>query len=383
MRALFTPPVLGELALLGDGASNPPIVWLLQDEFSTVQAAPLGATRPAEPGPGEWTTVQVNGNLSIDSQGLVVPLPAPTGWGNVGLRETNTFNRATGMAFVWTYRSQGSDSNAIIGFTNLAGVGFTFDGGGALYGGSGVISPIENGATKQIGTFDQSPSVENRFAQVLIGSAGSYLFQEVSGVWTLLWHTPFGNTAALRAAFGTFNTGYKVRHARRRQLGSPWTADFGIATVNIASPSHLTQYTATADAIHRLTVTAPGSLANECGFRYRIQDANNYWRAYFNASGAFRIDSVNAGVATNRLNVAGAITAGQTRDIQIVCDASDHTAFTSSAGPATPHTRHGAINVSHLNGELNIASDVGATWTVSNLRSFPRRASLYGDLGAL
>lgn len=358
----------------------PPLVYLLRDEFITAEAAPLGATRTPEPGPGAWTTVQVNGNLSIDAEGLVIPVPAPTGWGNVGLRETNTFNRATGMAFMWTYRSRGSDNNAIAGFTNAAGVGFTFDDGSLYLQASGVLTPINSGTTARIGTYDTSTSVENRFAQVLIGSAGSYLFQEISGVWTLLWFTPFGNTATLRAAFGSFNTGYKVRHARRRQLGTPWDADYGIATVNIASPAHLTEYTATADAIHRLTITAPGSLANECGFRYRIQDASNYWRAYFNASGAFRIDSVNAGVATNRLNVAGAITAGQTRDIQIVVDGSDHTGYTSNTGPATPHTRQTPVNLSHLNTQLNIAADVGAGWTVANLRSFPRRSSFYEDL---
>lgn len=354
--------------------------YLLRDEFTTVQAAPLGASRTAEPGPGSWTTVQVNGQLSIDSQGLVVPVPAPTGWGNVGIYEPSAFTRATGMAFFWTYRSRGSDANALLGFSNAAGAGFTFDPGGAFFGGSGVISPIENGATKQISLFDSSTSVENRLAQVLIGTSGSYLFQEIDGLWTLIWHTPFGNVTTLRAAFGTFNTGFKVRYARRRQLPAPWTSDHGIAVVDVASPTHLTQYPATADAILRLTVTAPGTLANECGLRWRIQDANNYWRAYFNASGAFRIDSVSGGTPTNRLNVAGAISASQVRDIQIVSDASDHIAFTSTAGPATPHTRHGAINVSHLNLFSDVAVDVGATWSVSNLRVFPRRSGVYSEL---
>lgn len=356
----------------------PPLIYALRDEFITTQGAPLAGTRTPEPGPGGWTTVQVNGNLSIDANGLVVPVPAPTGWGNVGIHETNTFARAAGMAALMAFRYTSGTINAIFGFNPSSGVGFTFDDGAFYLQGGGLITPRNTSTTAQVGTWDTSTSVENRFASVMLGTSGSYMFQEVAGVWTLLWYTPFGNSATMRMAFSTFNTAYKIRYARRRQLGAPWTTDFAIATVNIASPAHLTQYTATADAIHRLTITAPGSLANECGFRYRIQDASNYWRAYFNASGAFRIDSVAAGVATNRLNVAGVITAGQTRSIQIVCDGSDHVGYTS--GTASPHTRQGNTTLSHMNSQLNIAADIGAGWTVSNLISHPRRSSFYEDL---
>lgn len=356
----------------------PPLLYLLRDEFITAQGAPLGATRTPEPGPGGWTTVQVNGNLSIDSQGLVVPVPSPTGWGNVGIHETSAFDRAAGMAALMAFRYTSGTINAIFGFNPSSGVGFTFDDGAIYLQGGGLITPRNTSTTAQVGTWDTSTSVENIFASVLLGTSGSYMFQRVAGVWTLIWYTPFGNSATMRVGFSTFNTAYKVRYARRRQLGAPWTTDFAIATVNIASPAHLTQYGATADAIHRLTITAPGTLANECGFRYRIQDASNYWRAYFNSAGAFRIDSVNAGVATNRVNVAGVITAGQTRSIQIVCDGSDHVGYTS--GTASPHTRQGTTSVSHLNTQVNIAADIGAGWTVSNLQSHPRRSSFYDDL---
>lgn len=356
----------------------PPLIYALRDEFLTTQVAPLGSTRTPEPGPGGWTTVQTNGNMSIDSQGLVVPVPAPTGWGNVGLHETNTFNRAAGMAALMAFRYTSGTINAIFGFNPSSGVGFTFDDGAFYLQGGGLITPRNTSTTAQVGTWDTSTSVENRFASVMLGTSGSYMFQEVAGVWTLIWYTPFGNSATMRMAFSTFNTAYKIRYARRRQLGAPWTTDFAIATVNIASPAHLTQYAASADAIHRLTITAPGTLANECGFRYRIQDASNYWRAYFNASGAFRIDSVAAGVATNRLNVAGVITAGQTRSIQIVCDGSDHVGYTS--GTASPHTRQGTATLSHMNTQVNLAADIGAGWTVSNLISHPRRSSFYEDL---
>lgn len=355
-----------------------PVSYLLRDEFSTVQGAPLGSTRTGEPGPGDWTTVQVNGNLSIDSQGLVVPVPSPTGWGNVGLHETNAFNRAAGMAALMAFRYTSGTINAIFGFNPSSGVGFTFDDGAFYLQGGSLITPRNTSTTAQVGTWDMSTSVENVFASVLLGTSGSYMFQRVAGVWTLLWYTPFGNSATMRMAFSTFNTAYKIRYARRRQLPTPWTTDFAICSVNVATPTHLAEQVTTPDAIHRLTITAPGSLANECGFRYRIQDANNYWRAYFNAAGAFRIDSVSGGTPTNRVNVAGVITGGATRSIQIVCDGSDHVGYTS--GTASPHTRQGNASVSHLNLQSNIAADIGAGWTVSNLQSWPRRASVYAEL---
>lgn len=358
---------------------DPVVRWDLRDEFP-VDAGSLGGTFAPSPGPGGWTTFQTGGSLSLNGGEAVIPAPGAPAWGAVGFYETAQFARVAGMAGIMAVRPIGSWANVLFGFTGNSSLAFTFDEGAFYIQGAGLVTPQNATVTAEVGRANTSPSVLTEFASVLMGGAGSYMFQKIAGAWTMLWHTPFGAGANLRLGFTNNNSGYRVAHARRRQLGGAFASNYGIALQNVASPVHLTEYDTSADQITRLTLTAPGSLGAVSGFRYRVVDSNNHFYVYFDAAGALRVDSVVAGVATSLLNVAGVISASAVRHIQIIVDGNEHVVYTSAASGS--HTRRGSFTSALFPTASRVVPVIGAGWTAANLRSWARRSPLYGVLNA-
>jgi len=224
--------------------------------------------------------------------------------------------------------------------------------------------------------------------QVMIledGTTGAHLF--IKGgteypSWTYLFSFLTYTDSPLFPTVGYSSNGTRyVDWWRVIDLPSPFNSTFGWATLVQASPASGTDYAGDADGNYTLTVTAPGTLAGTTAIgvelRYRVQDANNFWTAYFREDGAFRVDSVSAGVVTNRINVAGAITNGVTRTIQIATNGSKHNAYTLAG---SNWTKQGSeLNISHLNSQTTVKAVLGSGWSVSNLRSVPRTSSTNYD----
>lgn len=128
-------------------------------------------------------------------------------------------------------------------------------------------------------------------------------------------------------------------------------------TVDSMSVKRITlnaQQVMSANAIVDFTYTLPASPAasDTISIFYRISDASleagyNCWRAYLqrntaNTAWDFRLDSVNAGTVTNRINVTGV---GDTVGIRVQCVGSLHDCWTTANG--TDWTKRGGqINVS-------------------------------------
>ena len=225
-------------------------------------------------------------------------------------------------------------------------------------------------------TFESLSSNTSYQVAVVLRSAGAFYFSKLSGTWELMWVDAAGTTATVYPMFGNFDSAGSLDYFRLGDLPAPFTTDNGIATVNASSPSG--SYTGTADQIIEMTLTSPGTITTEAGFRFRVLDANNYWRAYFNTSGAFRVDSVEAGVATNRINVAAVISTSQTRTIRVISDGTAQDAFTLSG--ATWSQRGSRLTNDIHTTQTGIATDIGAGWTAANLRSYPRTSSTYNLL---
>lgn len=132
----------------------------------------------------------------------------------------------------------------------------------------------------------------------------------------------------------------------------------GDVTVDNASAKRITlndqQAMPSADAIVDFTYTLPAAplVDNTINVFYRISDASleagyTCWRAYLQRNGAnnawgFRLDSVSAGTATNRINVTGV---GDAVGIRVQCAGSLHDCWTTTDG--TAWTKRGAqVNVS-------------------------------------
>ncbi|MFN8530185.1 MAG: hypothetical protein U0670_16420 [Anaerolineae bacterium] len=105
-----------------------------------------------------------------------------------------------------------------------------------------------------------------------------------------------------------------------------------------------------ADGVHTFSFTLPGSpvAGQRIELRYRQQDDQNYWAAALvrnnaNTAWDFRLDSVSAGVVTNRISVTGV---GTPDSLRVITAGSTHTAYTGSSGAFTQ--RGSPVTVAHL-----------------------------------
>ena len=365
-----------QLITIMRGGGNP-VVPQLGINFSTDDAAPL--TSPYTGETGSITVVELDGTFAVSSGVLTYTAQTTAAWGDqrfygagvarqAGRALTTTFRYSTaGQAVYFCAFAQSNNP----GFGSAAGID------NSIAKASGTTINYAAGAALIAGhTFESLSSNTSYQVAVVLRSAGAFYFSKLSGTWELMWVDAAGTTATVYPMFGNFDSAGSLDYFRLGDLPAPFTTDNGIATVNASSPSG--SYTGTADQIIEMTLTSPGTITTEAGFRFRVLDANNYWRAYFNTSGAFRVDSVEAGVATNRINVAAVISTSQTRTIRVISDGTAQDAFTLSG--ATWSQRGSRLTNDIHTTQTGIATDVGAGWTAANLRSYPRTSSTYNLL---
>jgi len=105
------------MGILGGGFSKP-IQWLLRDEFTTDDAAPVSSPRTCEPGPGTLTVVQNDGQFSITSGYLTSTGQATPTHGDLGFYSPD-LGRALGRACLTAYTVDDSNLNTTeLGFVN-------------------------------------------------------------------------------------------------------------------------------------------------------------------------------------------------------------------------------------------------------------------------
>lgn len=340
-----------------------PKVWLFRDNYTTDDDAPVTSPRTTEPG-GEQTTITDTANKVSISGGELI-FAGGNGVGDPKEVYATGLARIAGRTLVFGEKfSNRSDERFRIGWSNAANypnaqpmlilesVTWLLDG---------VVLPT----TPQVNT-------DYEWGEMLLAS-GLLAFLKVGANWTLQWLNKTDTTTPMYIASGvravTANT-YRSTHKRAADL------PVFTPTLDVASPVEQA-YTGTADALLEITLTAPGSITEEAGIVFRKLDDNNYWRAYFDTAGAFKLDSVASGTPTNRINVAGVITAGAARAIRIIMNGSLLDAYTLNG---STWTKRGAqINISHQNTQTTVTPDVGANWSAANLLSYPLTSAVYNS----
>ena len=73
--------------------------YIFRDDFTTADSAPLGTPRAADPGPGSWTVVETDGQLSIASGAVTFPAQSSPAWGDQGI-VSGAITRAAGVVLV-------------------------------------------------------------------------------------------------------------------------------------------------------------------------------------------------------------------------------------------------------------------------------------------
>lgn len=329
----------------GDTASDliTPLNYLLNDEFTTDEAAPLVSPRTAEP-TGSWTVVDPNNRLSVNNNKLV----ASAGGGvdnDTSLLAPITVEAGTAVYVM--VNSSGTSSR--LGFSDSkyfeASVLFVHTRTPEwVYPPTNIVYPLG--------------------VMLITGFDGrSYYFVDGVLAWIDYTDNRGSRTVEIRPFFTTTVAEYST--CRAAVLSS--FADSSFLTDSIAAPVAGNTFTHEADGWLTFDLDTLPS-AGTIDTKFRIQDASNYWRVQINATGDVLLLETVATVDTTRGTAAAAVSGSEIirvsfNDETIRCYYDNTLAW--GYGPA-------ANFKTETTGEVNSLGTGGA---ISNLETLPLNPS--------
>lgn len=344
-----------------------PVTYLLRDEFTTTEAAPLASPRTAEPGPGIATIVDTNNTFSITSEALEWnAVGASANWTDPRLEYTDGLTRTTGLGLFMAINGT-AFSNQIFGFQNVTG-----GGTGALIHG---WYPRSSDVLMWPGSINVSGVLSTSTDYVLAvvaRSTGAWMLIKGGAFtnWTLFWVFDTSSDATLYPGLikGTLTTTINFNYMRARQLAAPWQDDYGIITGRKAgSVSASTTFAHEADCLIEFNVATVPSAGSIKVF-FRVQDASNYWEIDIDNTGALVLNEVVASSPTSRGSAAGVVANGD----RIVIIADDTTIRVFEANTLRITYASASNFKTETTGELDSLGTGGA---VDDLVTWPRTIS--------
>lgn len=287
----------------------------LDDGFAVDESAPLASPANVSPGPGIRTRLADVGNdAAIASAKL--SLTTTGGWDQTVYQWAQAgdvaFDRAAGLVLRATL-VPAAGAKLIFGWDDTNTLTYPRDH--AIYLNGANFLHFDDGEK----TGKSSAQVVNgqtyELWQVLRETGCDYYIKRPGQSVRMLWldRYAFGaggspTQASMKVKLSHNSGAATLDDVQVYPLGAPFNTDYGVASVNVESfPT--TQQTAIADSFFGLDFTLPGSPSggDRVSLKYRIVDANNYWEAYVEWSGAawdFKLDKVVSGSPTNAYTVA-------------------------------------------------------------------------------
>lgn len=318
MRKELRRLLLRRRLMMGRGGG---LSFLLRDDFTTAQAAPLSSPRNAEPGPGTLTLVQVDGEFSISSNKLNFPVQATPAYPDQGFY-SDGLSRLAGRSIVCTVRLSTvhevfpatwatSQTLSFGGFANVeAGV---YTNTSSLY----AVAKVSTGyAVSDALTI----ATDYKFA-IVLRSVGAFIFIKGGAFaeWTLLSVSAEGATGTLYPAFENSRAVGTLDTFRVIDLASPYDTDWGIVSQRTASPTANATITSEANADIEFTWTAVTGETMELSVRRT--DDNNRWIIRGDQAGStVKLIKVEAGVESEAASAAQTWTNGTGYRLFIVQD---------------------------------------------------------------
>jgi len=280
----------------GRGITGPqaaPLVWLLYDEFTTDESAPLASPRTCEPGPGTLTAVETDGTLAISSGELVFTAQSTPSWGDLGFHCTAQT------------RDSGLGLHVKANLTTWEECGIGWHGAAAVADPDSAEHAIQANTTN--GRFDDenatpiitglSASTDYNLLQVLRSVGCHYVLDG-----ELLWVDDAGATSTLYPMFAGLDGAGSLDDLGVVDLPAngytDWDADFSTVTdseVNQASKNY------DCDANCHVTGTVTCENGKYVYIYIRYTDADNWVRL---AIGTDRVVKLQKNVATSTSTVA-------------------------------------------------------------------------------
>ena len=319
----------------GGGVSAP--VYLFHDTFTTPQAAPLTTPRTCEPGPGTAVLVDSAGNKAAISSGQYGWASA-TGTHDPAYVGQVALTRAAGVCLLISVYMAASRTQS--GLSSSATNSAAAIGGGRRgvwdLNGTSLGIPSSSGAKTAIGQVATIALNTQYMLLIMLRSDGARYFIKGGAYtsWRLLFNEQDGNVSPLYGFLGNIGTTTNILFDEIAgiQLFGEWASDTVLYSVNQANPPTGTNYPTTeAEGLFNMLCTTPASLAGSAELRYDVIDDSNYSVAYFNSSGAFRVDSVVGGVPTNKVNAAAVVSTSQVAGIKVSTFGTTHRFWTYDA----------------------------------------------------
>lgn len=282
------------------------IRYLLRDEFTTDRAAGAVHGTAAEPGPGTRVVVDTESKLTIASGALTFAGgKAVPSTGDPGLWH-GAFARNAGRAFIAEF------NKADTGFVR---VGWDTDQS-VLPGAAGAVltdglKVVSGGSDYSSFLASISTGTSYKLAIILLAVGAHYVIKGGAYTeWTYLGRWGTDVNATVYPCFADRNSAITSSFIRVADLPAPWNTDYGVSTQRLAGArSAGDTFTHEANCILDFRVTTLPA-ADQIEFRFRVQDATNYWQVTVDSTGAIDLDEVVAGVVTQRGTAAGVIANG-------------------------------------------------------------------------
>jgi len=281
------------------GGGKAPVVYLLRDEFATDLAAGSVDGTSAEPGPGTRKVIDTESKLSISTDRMYI--------------SGGKSSPAYGDPSLWYPAIPRAEGYAIINSVNMTDDTKTIralafstaqSGGGTYYIGLG--NTVIGTEQMAVGSFAGSTTYELALVQRGVGMI--YLIKGGAfTTWTVLWVSNTGNDASLYPGIANYYGVADFGFIRGSQLPSPWNVSGGIATqiLSGARAEGDTFSHETSAMLYFTVTTLPSS--GSIDFRFRIQDADNYWQVAIAADGSCALNQVTAGTPTARRTGTGVV----------------------------------------------------------------------------
>lgn len=311
---------------------------------------------------GELTVIDSAASLALGSG--KISHNAAVGFQNPAFYDAATRSRTKGLAAL--LRNFNISARALVRWTESARINSLIS---AEIGGNNSVSINGENIPSVLGTVNGSAYD----VLLVMDTNGAYVYLRAAGEgdYKLKWRDNQGTTTPLRLEYAAISgAGNREMDELIIMLDSN---DILInPSQNVASPVSGETYSGTPSAIIEMTL-AVVTMSDACGFKFRVADANNYWYAYFDAAGAFKVDRIINGSpdgGSPYVNVAGVQANGGTRRIRVRADGSSLDFYTkSAAGAGTWTKRGGTISDLLLSAYSDIIPVAGATYTISNLQS--------------
>jgi hypothetical protein len=254
-----------------------------QDEFTIADVNPLVTPRLAEPGPGMWNVVDLDGRLAVNLNQLAITGGGSAAWDRTYLENPQPWARKAGRLLEFKYAPI-SAGNARIGWQSAPGGLVASNLAMLQYENSGPYLQVRDEQGTIPVNFPTAAGASGQLCRIY-DTGTEFLFFVADPLVSSHYFYPLWRKTSTRSgradiyhAIQNYDQQFTMDYLRIREGWLPKP------TAHLVDPAAGQLALCGADGYCEVQVTTPASGTAELRFRY--QDSLNYWRAELNIAGS-------------------------------------------------------------------------------------------------